>query len=99
VILKIKAFIYRLSSVFGLRIYLAEKEENGYINSIEIHSNIQESVARGMWQAQHGFTTVWTWGQPWYRALSTRIRHAFDFRSLDNSARVKRAFDFRSLND
>lgn len=79
-ILKIKAFIYRFSAIFGLSIYLAEKEEQMYINRMPDESEFFESVHRGLWQAENGFTTVWTWGMPWYKSLWAKIKHAFDFR-------------------
>jgi hypothetical protein len=82
VILKLKAFIYRLSDVFRLSIYLANKEEEKYIDTLGPLSQFSEDIERGTWQAQNGFTTVWAWKQPWYRAFWTRLKHAFDFRSF-----------------
>lgn len=81
--LKFKAFIFRLSAVFGLRIYLAEKEEQEYINSMPDTSDWEEDINRGCWQAEKGFTTVWTWGKPWYMAFWTKLKHAFDFRGYE----------------
>lgn len=78
--IKLKAFIYRFSNIFGLSIYLADKEEQAYIDSQQFSSKMAEDCSRGLWQANHGFTTVWTWGQPWYVAVKTKIKHAFDFR-------------------
>lgn len=83
-VIKFKAFIYRFSNIFGLRIYLANKEEQAYIDSLDnIDSEVGESCYRGLWQAKRGFTTVWTYKQPFFQALITKIKHAFDFKRLD----------------
>jgi len=80
-ILKIKAFIYRFSAIFGLRIYLAEKEEQRFVDSLSPNEKRLEGCLRGLWQAQHGFTTLWTYKQSFFKALIAKIKHAFDFRS------------------
>lgn len=82
--IKIKAFIYRFSAIFGLRIYLADKEEQDYIDSLDGVDNVMESCSRGLWQAHHGFTTVWTHRQPFFKALILKIKHAFTFRGLND---------------
>jgi hypothetical protein len=80
-ILKLKSFIYRFSNIFGLRIYLARKEENAYIKSLELsedeNGEFMENLSRGTWQARHGFTTVWTYEQNIFRATKAKISHAF----------------------
>jgi hypothetical protein len=81
--LKSKAFIYRFSAIFGLRIYLADKEEQAYINSLEDLDQFEEGCYRGVWQGKHGFTTVWTYKMPWYKTIVVNTRHAFDFRSYE----------------
>jgi hypothetical protein len=78
--IKLKAFIYRFSNIFGLHIYLAQKEEDSYIN---ILSKDADFVSVGMWQAKYGFTTVWTYKQPFFKALISKIKHAFTFRSYE----------------
>lgn len=84
-ILKIKAFIYRFSAIFGLYIYLANKEEQDYIDSLDdIDEELGDGCYRGLWQAEHGFTTIWTYKQPFFKALIAKIKHAFDFRSYDD---------------
>lgn len=80
-ILKIKAFIYRFSNVFGLSIYLAKKEEQRYIDSMPDQDKLSRALSIGLWQAQNGFTSLWTWGKPWYKAFWIKLKHAFDFRS------------------
>lgn len=76
--LKLKSFIYRFSAIFGLSIYLARKEEDAYIKSMNLESDsIAEKCSRGLWQARHGFTTVWTYKQPFFKALKAKINHAF----------------------
>jgi hypothetical protein len=79
--IKLKAFIYRFSAVFGLRVYLAQKEEDAYVNSLGEDSDFTSS---GFWQAKHGFTTVWTYRQPFFKALIAKIKHAFTFRSYND---------------
>lgn len=82
--IKFKAFIYRFSAIFGLRIYLAKKEEDAFIKSFPDMSEVSEGCHRGLWQGVHGFTTVWTYHMPWYKALIVKTKHAFDFRSLND---------------
>lgn len=82
--IKLKAFIYRFSAIFGLRIYLAQKEEQRYIDSLKVIDNLHEGCSRGLWQARHGFTTVWTYKQPFLKALVNKTKHAFNFRSYDD---------------
>lgn len=81
-ILKIKAFVYRFSNIFGLHIYLAQKEEDAFINSQSYDSEISKKCAIGLWQGLNGFTTVWTHKLPMHEALFIKIKHAFDFWSL-----------------
>jgi hypothetical protein len=75
--LRLKAFIYRFTAIFGRGIYLASKEEQAYINSQEFESALSESVAIGCWQARNGFTTVWTYKQSFFKAIASNIKHAF----------------------
>ena len=83
--LKVKSFIYRFSNIFGLRIYLANKEEQAYIDSLDdIDSELGEACYRGLWQAERGFTTVWTYKQPLLKSLIAKIKHAFNFRSYND---------------
>ena len=81
--IKLKAFIYRLSAIFGLRIYLAQKEELAYRKSMDAYSEFDKDINVGLWQAKHGFTTVWTRRQPFFKALKAKIKHTFDFRSYE----------------
>jgi len=82
-ILKIKAFIYRFSAIFGLRIYLAKREERLYLETLEFSDYLDKSISSGLWQAHNGFTTIWTYKMPWYKAFIAKIKHAFDFRSYE----------------
>jgi hypothetical protein len=81
--IKLKAFIYRFSAIFGLSVYLAEKEEQAYINSLKDMDELSESIHRGLWQSVRGFTTVWTYKMPFHKALIAKIKHAFDFRTFE----------------
>ena len=81
--IKLKAFIYRFSAILGLRIYLADKEEQAYIESLGEIDELYEGCSRGLWQAKRGFTTVFTYGLPLHKALIARIKHAFTFRSYE----------------
>jgi hypothetical protein len=81
--IKLKAFIYRFSAIFGLRIYLAQKEEDTYIDSLGKLDRVGEGCSRGLWQAEYGFTTIWTYKEPFFKALIAKIKHAFDFRSYE----------------
>lgn len=82
--IKFKAFIYRFSAIFGLHIYLADKEEQAYIDSLDdIDSELEKGCYRGLWQAKYGFTTVWTYDQSFFQALAAKIKHAFNFRSWE----------------
>lgn len=79
-IIKLKAFIYRLSDVFGLSIYLAEKEENEYIEENGFKGKgLKENIARGGWQATHGFSKVLVWKKPVYVKVWIKLKHAFYF--------------------
>jgi hypothetical protein len=78
--IKLKAFIYRFSAIFGLRIYLAQKEEDAYVNSLGEDADFLSS---GTWQAKHGFTTIWTYRTPFHKALIAKTKHAFNFRSYE----------------
>jgi hypothetical protein len=77
--IKIKAFIYRFSNIFGLYIYLAQKEEDKFIKGQKFDSKLGEDISRGAWQANKGFTTIWTYRQPIHRGILNKIKHAFDF--------------------
>lgn len=81
-ILKIKAFIYRFCNIFGLHIYLAKKEEKLYLETLEFSDYLDKSISSGLWQAENGFTTVWTHKLPLHKAIIAKIEHAFDFRSF-----------------
>lgn len=83
-ILKLKAFIYRFSAIFGLRIYLANKEEQAYVESLEEVDELYKGCSIGLWQAKHGFTTICTYKQPFFKALIAKIKHAFNFRSYND---------------
>jgi hypothetical protein len=80
-ILKIKAFIYRFSAIFGLSIYLAQKEELEFLKTMVGHSDFDKSSSLGLWQGKHGFTTVWTYKKSFFKAFIAKTKHAFDFRS------------------
>lgn len=84
--LRLKAFIYRLSDVFGKTIYLARKEEDLYMELLNEAegplSEMWDGIERGSWQAHYGFTTLWTYKEPWYKAFWARLKHAFDFRAF-----------------
>ena len=82
-ILKIKAFIYRFSAIFGLRIYLAQKEELEFLKTVVGYSDFDKSIRLGLWQGKHGFTTVLTSRRPFYKATIAKIKHAFDFRTFE----------------
>jgi hypothetical protein len=75
--LRLKAFIYRFTAIFGAAIYLAKKEEQDYIDSQSFDSELSESLARGCWQAKYGFTTVWNYKKSFFEALISNIKHAF----------------------
>lgn len=79
-ILKIKAFIYRFSDIFGIKIYLANKEEAIYIRSLNNLSKLEKGIHVGLWQAKHGFTTIWTYKQNPITAFINKTKHAFDFK-------------------
>lgn len=76
-ILHIKAFIYRFSAIFGLRIYLAQKEEDHYIVTLGGVDKLTESISRGTWQAKYGFCTVWTYKMNPLQAFKARVKNAF----------------------
>jgi hypothetical protein len=78
---KFKAFIYRFSAIFGLRIFLAEKEQENFIRQSGNMSEFAKELTLGSWQARNGFTTIWTYKMPFHKALIAKIKHAFDFRS------------------
>ncbi len=82
-ILKIKAFIYRFSAIFGLRIFLAQKEELQFLKTMVGHSDFDKNISLGLWQAKYGFTTVWTYRKPFHKAIIAKIRHAFYFRGCE----------------
>jgi hypothetical protein len=83
VILKIKAFIYRFSDIFNIRIFLARREEYLYIKSLGEVSELEKDIHTGLWQAKHGFTTVWTYKQPLLRKFIIKVNHAFSFKEFD----------------
>lgn len=79
-ILKIKAFIYRLGDVFGLSIYLADKEEDAYIEENNYSGKgFAEDIARGSWQAKHGFLSVWTGAMPFHVVIWKKIKNVVRF--------------------
>lgn len=87
--LKIKAFIYRLSSMFGKRIYLAKKEEDAiFANAIFANlvmciirgtksTDIRTMLSVGLWHADNGFTSLYTKGMPRIKAIKQNIIHLF----------------------
>ena len=86
--LRIKAFIYRLSSIFGKRIYLAKKEEDAHFAQAMFASTVLSiitgrnrhfiiSLNRGMWHAEHGFTSVYTRHITRFKAIKQNIIHLF----------------------
>jgi len=86
--LRIKAFIYRLSALFGKRIYLAQKEEDAHFAEAVFASTVLYiitgkdrhfiiSLNRGMWHAEHGFTTVYTRHITFFKAIEQNIIHLF----------------------
>jgi hypothetical protein len=77
-ILKFKAFIYRFFAIFGLRVFLAQKEQDSFIEGLPT-SKLDRSIAIGLWQARCGFTTVYTRKMPFVKAMLTKIKHAFSF--------------------
>ena len=81
-ILKFKAFIYRFSNIFGLYIFLAEKEQSKYIISLGKISIESRGLYESLWQGHNGFTSAWVWGMPFHKALFRKIKHAFDFRTF-----------------
>jgi len=81
-ILKIKSFIYRFFNIFGLCVYIANKEEKEYLKSMDNYSEFDKSINLGLWQAKHGFTTIWTCRMPIHKAFIAKVKHAFDFRYL-----------------
>jgi len=82
-ILKLKAFIYRFFAIFGFRLFLAQKEQESFVEGLPT-SKLDRSIAVGLWQARHGFTTIYTRRMPFVQATLTKIKHAFDFGGLDD---------------
>ena len=76
-IIKIKAFIYRFSNVFGLYIFLAQKEEDEYVNSLGEDADF---LSAGLWEAKHGFTTVLTYRMRFDKVILAKLKHAFNIR-------------------
>lgn len=89
-LLKIKAFIYRLSDVFGQRIYLAEKEESMHFDRIyridRMCKMVDESLSlgvgihlhRGLWHIHNGFTTVYVSKDTnKIKSIIIKLKHAF----------------------
>lgn len=92
-----KAFIYRFFAIFGLRIYLAEREEQDFMarslfrdivmsiidDSYDRDYNaIYRSINRGMWQARNGFTTIHLRKKN-LAAIVLKAKHAFNFNYMD----------------
>ena len=78
--LAFKAFIYRFSAIFGMRVYLAKKEEREYMKNVSKRGNrFHYDLAVGMWQADNGFTTLWVRDRSFFGKLWARTKHAFDF--------------------
>lgn len=46
------------------------------MNSQVFTSDLTRSIAIGLWQADNGFTTVWTYKQPFFKALISKTKHA-----------------------
>lgn len=82
-ILKIKAFIYRFFNIFGIHVYLASKEEKRYLETLEFDDEFDKGTFIGLWQAKNGFTTIWTYKMPLHKAVISKVKHAFDFRSYE----------------
>jgi hypothetical protein len=82
-ILKIKAFIYRFCDIFNVRVFLARREEYLYIKSLGELDKDLKGIHTGLWQAKHGFTTVWTYKQSSLKSFISKVKHAFDFKDLD----------------
>ena len=78
--MRLKSFIYRFTAIFGIGLYLADKEEQAHIDSQNFQSELSESIARGCWQAENGFTTVWTFKKNFLESLVSKVKHAFDKR-------------------
>jgi hypothetical protein len=88
-ILKIKAFVYRLSSMFGRRIYLAQKEEDEHFGEAIFASIVLRIISgdenadfgiqlhRGIWHANHGFTSLYTRNMTKTQAIKQNIIHLF----------------------
>ena len=86
-ILKIKAFIYRFSNIFGMYIYLATKEEKKYLETLEFGDSMYEmckGIYTGVWQGKNGFTTVWTYKMPLHKAIIVKTKHAFNFKDYND---------------
>jgi hypothetical protein len=78
-VLRLKAFIYRFSAIFGVRIYLADKEERLFNLKMEDSNR----CAIGLWQARYGFLTRWTYKMPFYKAFIANVQNAFTFNKYD----------------
>jgi ethanolamine utilization microcompartment shell protein EutL len=88
-VLKIKAFIYRFSCIFGKRIYLAQKEEDAYFAEAKFadivlhiisgrdHTNLRMILSVGIWHADNGFTSLYTGDVSRIKALKRNIIHLF----------------------
>jgi hypothetical protein len=88
-VLKIKSFIYRLSALFGKRIYLAQKEEEAYFAEAMFVSAVTRIITgedkedfgiglhRGLWHVNNGFTTLYTRNMTRTEALKQGIIHLF----------------------
>ena len=80
-ILQIKSFIYRFFVIFGLNIFLAEKERQEYINSKGFNSKEDRHLAVGLWEVKNGFCQILTSSdQSFLERFSINIRHAFNFK-------------------
>jgi hypothetical protein len=91
--LKTKAFIYRFSAIFGLRIYLAQREEEDYVRLHRMYRLIRDiiededtrddkaefGILRGIWHASNGFTAIYTRNMSFKDSIVAKVKHAFDF--------------------
>jgi len=88
-LLKLKAFIYRFSAIFGLRVYLAKHEEEQFILECRFSrlaedmiegqrsSSLIYDLMRGIWHAQNGFTSVHARHMGFFKRIVARLKHAF----------------------
>lgn len=86
-ILKIKAFIYRLSAIFGKRIYLAQKEEDAHFAEAMFVSTVLFIITgddredfgvrlqRSIWHVENGFTSLYTKNMTYTEAIKQSVIH------------------------